>query len=69
MASIISSIGFGQLLSTPINYDHNLLRDLGGTYNLLGEYNGDKERLVVLIRWSVTISLNIKLSSRSRNRM
>ena len=36
MAPIISSIGFGQLLSTPINYDHNLLRDLGGTNKLIG---------------------------------
>ena len=50
-APIISSIGFGQLLhSTPLNYDHNLLSDLEELLNLLGEYNGDKEMLVVLIK-------------------
>ena len=43
-------IGFGQLLhSTPINYDHNLLSDLEELLNLLEDYKGDKEMLVVLI--------------------
>ena len=66
MISIISFIGFGQLLySTPTEYDHNLLELL----DLFGEYNSDKERLVVLLRWSLTISLNVKLSTRSRNRV
>ena len=46
-APIISSIGFGQLLHfTPTTYDFNLPRDLEELLNLLGEYNGDKERLV-----------------------
>jgi hypothetical protein len=51
MISIISFIGFGQLLySTPTDYDHNLLSDLEELLDLLGEYNSDEERLVVLIK-------------------
>ena len=51
MISIISFIGFGQLLySTPKDYDHNLLSDLEELLDLFGEYNSDKERLVVLIK-------------------
>ena len=50
MISIISFIGFGQLLySTPKDYDHNLLSDLEELLDLFGEYNSDTERLVVLI--------------------
>jgi hypothetical protein len=49
--SIISSIGFGQLLySTPTDYANNLLSDLEELLDLLGEYNSDEERLVVLIK-------------------
>jgi len=50
-APIISSIGFGKLLRPTLTkmYDYNLLRDLEELVKLLREYNGDKERLVVLI--------------------
>ena len=47
-APIISSILLA--ISTPINYDHNLLSDLEELLNLLGEYNGDKKMLVVLLK-------------------
>ena len=51
MIAIISSIGFGQLLySTPTDYANNLLSDLEELLDLLGEYNSDEERLVVLIK-------------------
>ena len=52
MIRVASSIGFGQLVrrSTTSNYDHNLLSDVEELVGLLEKYDGDKERLMALIK-------------------